>query len=90
MIFFQGYLSQILLEIVELVDLSDYFYIIQEPKFFSMLNLFLYLEIDFEQQKIVIHINLFILFIIFNPSILFLIFIIIFLVLLLKNETKKL
>jgi hypothetical protein len=58
--FFRGHLPEIRREIVRFVDLSDYFCIIRVPQgFFSMLNPFLHSEMDFEQQKIVIRVNLY-------------------------------
>jgi len=47
-------------EIVRFVDLSDYFCKIRVPwEFFKMLNPFLHSEMDFEQQKKVIRVNLY-------------------------------
>jgi hypothetical protein len=44
-------LPKIRRKIVRIIDLSDYFRIIQMPQgFFSMLNLFLHSEMDFEHQ----------------------------------------
>jgi hypothetical protein len=58
--FFWGYLPEIRREIVGFVDLSDYFCKIRVPwEFFSMLNPFLHSEMDSEQQKIVIRVNLY-------------------------------
>jgi hypothetical protein len=58
--FFSGIFAEIRREIVGFVDLSDYFCIIRVPwEFFSMLNPFLHSEMDFEQQKIVIRVNLY-------------------------------
>jgi hypothetical protein len=58
--FFREYLPEIRREIIGFVDLSDYFCIIRVPwEFFSLLNPFLHSEMDFEQQKTVIHVNLY-------------------------------
>lgn len=58
--FFLGYLPEIRREIVGFVDLCNYLCIIWVPwEFFSMLNTFLHSEMDFEQQKIVIRVNLY-------------------------------
>ena len=58
--FFWGYLPEIRLKIVRFVDLSDYFCKIRVPwEFFSMLNPFLHSEMNSEQQKIVIRVNLY-------------------------------
>jgi hypothetical protein len=55
-----GTFPQVLREIVRLVDLSDYFYIIQVSQgFFSILSPFLRSNINFEKQKIVVPLNLY-------------------------------
>ena len=57
---FQGYLPKIGREIIGFVYLSDYFGIIRGPwEFFCMPNPFLHSEMNFEQKKIVIRVNLY-------------------------------